>query len=258
VASAELLLSIRIFLHRLWWCATLSSGYEQERTTIVIEQVVTEQVQVRPAQPQDIPAIAALLVEGFGHQYGWAPNSRAVQRMYERTYQVFPERLHGLIVAVEEQGGPIGIAGLRTHDTQPNHGHRIVQVMLHELGIARVFQYQLWVRLTVPPPYQVQRHEAYVHSMTVTASWRGRGIAARLLDRLHGMTGDLGKSTVVVQVAERNLAARRLYARYGYTVRQRQRNRLARLPFGPSPRLLLEKHLKAGLTIPLGKQQRFE
>jgi ribosomal protein S18 acetylase RimI-like enzyme len=212
----------------------------------VTEQVLAEQVHVRPAQLHDVPAIAALLVEGFGHEYGGVLNCPAGQRMYERIYMMLPERLRGLIVAVDDQAVPIGIAGLRTHDTQPTHSHHTVQVMLQELGIARMLQFQLWVRLTAPPHYQAQRHEAYVHSMTVTARWRGRGIAAVLLERLHGMAADLGKTTVVLQVEEDNQAAHRLYTRYGYTVRQRRRGPLAWLPFGPVPYVLLEKHLGKG------------
>jgi ribosomal protein S18 acetylase RimI-like enzyme len=207
------------------------------------ERALAEDVHVRPAQPRDVPAIAALLIEGFGHEYGGVLNSPAGQRMYERIYTEVPERLQGLIVAVDPDDVPVAMVGLRTRDTQPTHAHRIVQIMRHELGVARMLHYQLWVRLTVPPHYQAQHHEAYIHSMTVTARWRERGIAATLLERLHDMACELGKTKVVVQVEEHNHAAQRLYTRYGYTVRQRRRGPLAWLPYGPSPQLLLEHSL---------------
>lgn len=204
---------------------------------------VSQQVQVRPAQPQDVHAIAALLVEGFGQQYGGVLGGPAGQRMYERIYAMWPERLHDLIVAVDHQGVPIGVAGLRVAGAQSSYHHHIAQVMREELGFARFVQHQLWVRLTAPPPYVVQRHEAYVHSLTVTSRWRGHGLPDALLDRLHTLAGALGKTRVVVEVVEGNLAAHRLYERHGYVVRQLRRGPLARLPGGASPRLLLEKQL---------------
>lgn len=224
----------------------------QPRMTIISDHIL-----IRPATPHDGPAIAALLVEGFGHQYGRVLNCPAGQRMYEQIYTELPERLQGVIVAVDAQDMPVAMAKLNTDAMQSSGGHRTVQIMLHELGIARMIQYQLWVRLTAPPPYHVQRHEAFVHSLTVTARWRGRGIAAALLNHLHGLAAGIGKTRVVVEVMECNVAARDLYARFGYTVRERRRGLLARLPGGPYARLLLEKQLGAPMHELRDCQKRF-
>lgn len=165
------------------------------------------------------------------------------RRLAERIYREFPERLAGLIVAVDDWDMPVAMAGLRTSETQLTYDRRIREIMWRELGIARMLRHQLWVRLTAPPPYEVQRHEAYIHSMTVTASWRGRGVAGVLICALHTKSAELGKTRMVVQVEEHNTAAHRLYARHGYVVRECRHGRLTRLPFGPSPLLLLETPL---------------
>lgn len=207
------------------------------------EQALAQQVDVRLAQPHDIPAIAVLLTEGFGQRLGSVLNSRSGREMYECIYGEFPERLAGLVVAVDDRNVPVAMAGLRTSETQLTHDRRIREIMWRELGIARMLRHQLRVRLTTPPPYAVQRHEAYIHSMTVTASWRGRGVAGTLICALHAQARQRGKTTMVVQVEEHNIVAHRLYARQGYIVRECRHGRLTRLPFGPSPLLLLETPL---------------
>lgn len=200
-------------------------------------------VQVRPAQPQDVPPIAALLVEGFGQHYGGVLDGPAGQHLYTHIYQLRPERLHSLIVAIDNHAVPVGLVGLRTRDMPLNFDHSTLQVMRQELGIARVILYHLWVRLTIPPPYPLQQDEAYVHSLTITARWRGQGVATVLLDHLHATAYERGKTTVVVQVAEGNTAARRLYERHGYTLRQRRPGPLAKLAVRRASHLLLEKHV---------------
>lgn len=204
---------------------------------------MAEQVEVRSVQPYDIAAIAALLTEGFGQRMGSILNSRASQRMYERIYREFPERLTGLVVAVDDWDMPVAMAGLRTSETQVFYNKRIREVMWRELGIARMIRRQLSVRLMAPPPYAVQHHEAYIHSMTVTANWRGRGVAGALIYVLHTKARELGKTRMVVQVEGHNTPAQRLYARHGYVVRERRHGRLTRLPVGLSPLLLLETSL---------------
>jgi ribosomal protein S18 acetylase RimI-like enzyme len=205
---------------------------------------LTQEIQVRPARQGDVPNIAALLVEGFGHEYGGVLSRPAGQRAIERAYQL-PGRLHGVIVVVDALDRPIGVAGLRTRDLQPNLDQREQMVMMQELGIGRLLQLDLLGVLIDPPPYQVKRHEAFVYSVTVTQRWRGRGVADALMERLHAMAHGLGKTTVVLEVVENNVPARRLYARHGYVVRQRRRGLLAWLPFGVSPRLLLAKQLES-------------
>lgn len=163
--------------------------------------------------------------------------------MYERIYAVAPERLARLLVAVDADDVPIGLAGLRTRATDTPTDPRMRQIMRATFGSVRYVQYQAWVRLSVPPPYQVQDTEAYLHSLTVTARWRGQRVTGALLNRMHAWAGELGTRQVVAEVEADTVAARRLFQRAGYTERQRRYSVLARLPGGPAPRLVLVKRV---------------
>jgi [ribosomal protein S18]-alanine N-acetyltransferase len=55
--------------------------------------------------------------------------------------------------------------------------------------------------------------EAEILSIAVAPSWRGRGIAGRLLDLQLRRLAGLGISRLFLEVDEGNVAARRLYAR---------------------------------------------
>jgi len=58
--------------------------------------------------------------------------------------------------------------------------------------------------------------EAEILSVAVARSWRGRGLARRLLDLHLRRLAGLGLRTVFLEVDEDNTPARRLYARAGF------------------------------------------
>jgi ribosomal-protein-alanine N-acetyltransferase len=58
--------------------------------------------------------------------------------------------------------------------------------------------------------------EAEILSVAVARSWRGRGLARRLLDLHLRRLAGLGLRTVFLEVDEDNAPARRLYARAGF------------------------------------------
>jgi ribosomal-protein-alanine N-acetyltransferase len=58
--------------------------------------------------------------------------------------------------------------------------------------------------------------EAEILSVAVTRSWRGRGLARRLLDLHLRRLAGLGLRAVFLEVDEDNTPARRLYARAGF------------------------------------------
>ncbi len=206
------------------------------------ESNLIEQAQVRPARPADAPAIAALLVEGFGHEYGGLWGRPSGQRAIERTY-LLPGRLRDVIVAVDAADVPIGVAGLRTSDMYASWEPQEQLILHQEFGLWHMLKLEVLSSLIDAPPYQVKRHEGFVYSVAVTAAWRRRGVAVTMMERLHQMARERGKTVAVLEVVERNEGARRLYEQLGYHVRKRRRSLLGWLPWGASPRLLLEKHL---------------
>ncbi len=201
-----------------------------------------EQAQVRPARPTDAPVIAALLVEGFGHEYGGLWGRPSGQRAIERTY-LLPGRLRDVIVAVDAGDVPVGVAGLRTSDMYASWEPQEQLILHQEFGLWHMLKLEVLSSLIDAPPYQVKRHEGFVYSVAVTAAWRRRGVAVTMMERLHQMARERGKTVAVLEVVERNEGARRLYEQLGYHVRKRRRSLLGWLPWGASPRLLLEKHL---------------
>lgn len=55
-----------------------------------------------------------------------------------------------------------------------------------------------------------------VHDIAVEASYRGRGIAARLLDEIATIAGERGCCKVTLEVLQGNVAAKSVYLRAGF------------------------------------------
>lgn len=212
----------------------------------MIEQLVdseiskTPQFSVRPATRADVQGIAALLLEGFGHEYRGRLRLRAA-RWIERVHAL-PGRLTGMAVAVDQQDTPIGVAGLRTREIYPRLDGLEERALFEELGVGASLLLDVRVSLAEPTIYHPRANEAFIYSVAVTAPWRGHGVGDALLGWLHGRAGSLGKTLAVLEVSETNQPARRLYQRHGYSIRRRRRSVLAWLRLG-APVLLLEKRL---------------
>lgn len=202
----------------------------------------TRPFSVRPATRADVSSIATLLLEGFGHEYGGILRRHAGRRFIERIHAL-PGRLMGMVVAVDRNDTPIGVAGLRTREIRPRLDGAEEQAMFEELGVGASILMDLRATLTEPPAYQPRGHEGFVYSVTVTAAWRGKGVGDALLDFLHERARSLGKTTMMLEVVETNRPARKLYERHGYTLVRRRRSLLAWLPFGVAPVLLMQKRL---------------
>jgi len=190
----------------------------------------------------DIGAIAELLLEGFGRDSGGLIRPQVGRRLFERIHAL-PGRLSGMMVAVDASGTTIGVAGLRTREIYPRFDGAEERVLFEELGIASSILLDLRSTVREPPPYRPHSTEAMIYSLTVTKTWRGRGVGDALLHALHRRAQELGKTAVLLEVVETNMPARRLYARHGYELVRRRRGLLAWLPFGAPALLLMCKHL---------------
>lgn len=208
----------------------------------MIEAAPPQPFSVRPALRKDIAAIADLLLEGFGHEYGGVLLHRTGRRFMERVHAL-PGRLNGMAVAIDLQDQPVGVAGLRTRELRLRLDGGEQQIMFEELGVGSSIWLDLRESLMAPPPYQPGNSEAYLYSISVTQRWRGRGVGDALLEFLHGQARDLAKAAALLEVVETNLPARRLYARHGYSLLRRRRGPLGWIPRFTPPLLLLHKPL---------------
>lgn len=197
---------------------------------------------VRAAQRKDIVMIAELLFEGFGHEYGGILRHRPGRRFIERVHAL-PGRINGMAVAVDRSDTPIGVAGLRTRELRLRMDGGEQQIMFEELGVGWSILLDIRESLMSPPPYQPLGTEAYLYSVSVTQRWRGHGVGDALLEFLHDQARALSKTTTLLEVAESNTPAVRLYTRHGYTLLRRRRGLLGWVPRLSPALLLLHKSL---------------
>jgi ribosomal protein S18 acetylase RimI-like enzyme len=199
---------------------------------------VSDNLWVRPARAADAAAIAGLLVEGFGHEYGGLAGHRMMERIH-----ALPGRLTGIVVLESPERQVVAMAGMRTREVRGAAGWAEDQVIFDELGIGRAIWLELRATLSEPPPYQPRGDEAYIYNVVVTKTWRGRGAGDRLLSHLHAEAERRGKRRVLLEVVATNMHARRLYERQGYKVERARRGLLALLRLGVPARLLMVKTL---------------
>ncbi len=204
---------------------------------------MTDSLQIRPARIGDAPAVAALLLEGFGQDYGGKLLAPAGRRMMERIHAL-PGRLTGVFVLAPEGHAPIAMAGLRTREVGAQIGWAEEQITMEEFGVGAALWLELRATLSEPASYIVRGDEAFVYNVVVTAAWRGKGIGDRLLQQLHLEAERRGKRRVLLEVSATNQHALRLYERNGYAVVRSRRGFLSLLRLGVPPRLLMAKTLR--------------
>jgi ribosomal protein S18 acetylase RimI-like enzyme len=190
----------------------------------------------------DAAAIAALLIEGFGHEYGTNLRTPEGRRMMERIHKL-PGRLTGIFVVSIAGSPPVAMAGFRTREIRSSQGWMEEQITIEEIGFGTALLLELRASLSEPGTYQPQADEAYVYNVVVTAAWRGKGISDHLLGFLHHEAERRGKRRILLEVVATNTPARRLYERLGYRVIRTRRGLLSLLRLGVPPRLLMAKTL---------------
>ncbi len=201
-----------------------------------------DSLQVRPARVGDAAAVASLLLEGFGQDYGGKLLTPAGRRTMERIHAL-PGRLTGVFVIAAPGESPVAMAGLRTREMSGQLGWAEEQITMEEFGIGAALWLELRASLSEPAMYSVRGDEAFIYNLVVTAAWRGRGLGDCLLDHLHVEAGRRGKQRSVLEVASNNPYAISLYKRHGYDIVRRRRGLLSLLRLGVPPRLLMAKTL---------------
>ena len=187
-----------------------------------------EQFTVRLAGPEEDPAIAALVVEGFLDKFRPVFGRRMDRSVKIMEKWIRLEHASGgitsLVIEGFAAGDLAGSVGIRTADSREDVLARgLWRTLSHNLGFPRA----LWATTLLSyPRYSPTSSQAYIERLVVSPDFRRQGMARRLLSAAEDLARDAGKATVGLHVSGNNLAACRLYEGEGYEEVSRQRSLL--------------------------------
>ena len=186
-----------------------------------------EQFTVRFAEPEDDPAIAALVVEGFLDKFRPIFGSRVDRSLKVMERWVALEHASGGVTSLVVEGYATSelaaSVGIRTQASQEDDvlARGLWKALTRNLGFPRA----VWATTLLSyPRYSSQPAEAYVERLVISPSFRRQGMARRLLSAAEDLARDRGKETVGLHVTAENLRALRLYESEGYREVSRQRS----------------------------------
>ena len=185
-----------------------------------------EQFTVRFAEPEDDPAIAALVVEGFLDKFRPVFGSRVDRSLKVMERWVALEHASGGVTSLVVEGYATselaGSVGIRTEASREDVLARgLWKALTRNLGFPRA----VWATTLLSyPRYSSQPAEAYIERLVISPSFRRQGMARRLLSAAEDLARDRGKETVGLHVTAENLRALRLYESEGYQEVSRQRS----------------------------------
>jgi ribosomal protein S18 acetylase RimI-like enzyme len=185
-----------------------------------------EQFTVRLAGPDEDPAIAALVVEGFLDKFRHVYGRRMDRSVKIMEKWISLEHASGGVTTLVIEGYAAaeiaGSVGVRTADSREDVLARgLWQTFTRNLGFPRA----VWATALLSyPRYSSTSSEAYIERLVVSPDFRRQGMARRLLAAAEDFARDAGKRTVGLHVSSNNLPALRLYENEGYKEVSRQRS----------------------------------
>src|SRR5918997_280756 len=164
-----------------------------------------EQFIVRLSGPDEDPAIAALVVEGFLDKFRPVFGKRM-----DRSVRIMEKWIR-----LEHASGGVTTLVIEGYSTS-------------ELAGSVGFPRAVWATTLLSyPRYSATSSEAYVERLVVSPDFRRQGMARRLLAAAEDLARDEGKKTVGLHVSGNNLPALRLYENEGYEEVSRQHSFLS-------------------------------
>ena len=204
-----------------------------------------EQFTIRFAAPDDDPAIAALVVEGFLDKFRPVFGGRMDRSLKVMEKWVSLEHASGGVTSLVVEGYSAGelaaSVGVRTAPSRDDVLARgLWKAFTRNLGMTRA----VWATTLLSyPRHSHTSSEAYVERLVVSPAFRRQGMARRLLAAAEDFACDAGKQTVGLHVSGNNLSALRLYEAEGYVETSRQRSLFTAYFLGTRDWLYLKKEL---------------
>lgn len=198
---------------------------------------------LRSATPEDDPAIAALVVEGFADKFRPVFRGRPDRAAKIMEHWVGLEHDLGGVrsLILEDAGEPVASVGVRTGDSSDEKlSRRLWETLREQLGLISAVRS---AALLSYPRHNPAGTEAYVERLVVSEDYRQQGLARWLLHEAESLGRTSGKSSVGLHVSGNNRPARRLYETEGFDERSRQRSRLTSHVLGIREWIYLTKSL---------------
>jgi GNAT superfamily N-acetyltransferase len=177
-----------------------------------------EQFTVRLAGPDEDPAIATLVVEGFLDKFRPVFGRRMDRSVKIMEKWIRLEHASGGVTSLVIEGYATtelaGSVGIRTADSREDVLARgLWRTLSRNLGLPRA----VWATTLLSyPRYSATSSEAYIERLVVSPGFRRRGMARLLLAAAEDLARENGKRTVGLHVSGNNLPALRLYEDEGY------------------------------------------
>lgn len=180
------------------------------------------EITVRPANVEDIPALANLLVQLYAAELPGALTAPFAQqsRLLQFTLEAQPmQALQNRFVLCDAKGqilasGMIQLPTLPKFDRAPAG---TISAATKILGYRGLGQLLLTVARSQIGVYsQAQADTAFLHSIVVDLQQRGRGLGRSMLNFLEKFAAKQGYQWAALQVLSGNKAAYQLYAHSGY------------------------------------------
>lgn len=198
---------------------------------------------VRTARPDDVAALADVLMEALGVKYRPALGPRARPALVRLIRDEIISGGTGYLVAVRD-GEVIGAAHLSVAEEPGLAG--IGSRLAACVGRVRATWALAVLSLLAHGP--LDHDEAYIGELGVAPSARRSGVATRMLDEIERRAAQRGKRRMTLWVTTENAGARALYARLGFREVRHRRWLLGGPLFGSRGALLMEKEVAGDAT----------